>query len=200
MKKYVVILTLAAMLTSYGLAAQEIDLFNGKDLTGWTVYGTEKWYVEDGILICESGPDEGYGYLATDKHYKDFELTLEFQQEADGNSGVFIRSTVEGTKITGWQVEIAPPGHHTGGIYESYGRGWLIQPDEEKDQALKFGEWNTMKIRVVGDEVTSWLNGTEMVHLKDGKIGAGEGSIALQIHEGGGIKVRWRNIRLVMPQ
>lgn len=200
MKKYVVILTLAAMLTSYGLAAQEIDLFNGKDLTGWTVYGTEKWYVEDGILICESGPDEGYGYLATDKHYKDFELTLEFQQEADGNSGVFIRSTVEGTKITGWQVEIAPPGHHTGGIYESYGRGWLIQPDEEKDQALKFGEWNTMKIRVVGDEVTSWLNGTEMVHLKDGKIGSGEGSIALQIHEGGGIKVRWRNIRLVMPQ
>ncbi len=200
MKKYLVILTLAAMLTSYGLAAQEIDLFNGKDLTGWTVYGTEKWYVEDGILICESGPDEGYGYLATDKHYKDFELTLEFQQEADGNSGVFIRSTVEGTKITGWQVEIAPPGHHTGGIYESYGRGWLIQPDEEKDQALKFGEWNTMKIRVVGDEVTSWLNGTEMVHLKDEKIGAGEGSIALQIHEGGGIKVRWRNIRLVMPQ
>lgn len=94
---------------------------------------------------------------------------------------MFIRSTVDGTKVSGWQVEVAPPGSNTGGIYESYGRGWLIQPEPEKDSTLKMGEWNTMKIRVVGDEVTSWLNGTEMVHLKDQKIGKGKGSIALQI-------------------
>jgi len=67
----------------------QTSLFNGKDLKGWTPYGTEKWYVEDGLLICESGPDKAYGYLATDKHYKNFELNLEFKQEADGNSGVF---------------------------------------------------------------------------------------------------------------
>jgi len=201
MKNYLVLLLMAGMLFSSLLSAQEIDLFNGKDLTGWTVYGTEKWYVDDnGYLVCESGPDAQYGYLATDKHYKNFELTLEFKQEADGNSGVFIRSTVEGTKVSGWQVEVAPPGHHTGGVYESYGRGWLIQPDEAKDKALKFGDWNTMKIRVMGDQITSWLNGTEMVSLTDEKIGEGEGSIALQIHEGGGIKVEWRNIRLVLPQ
>ena len=58
------------------------------------------------------------------------------------------------------------------------------------------GEWNTMKIRVDGDAVTSWLNGTEMVYLVDEKIGQGKGRIALQIHDGGGIKVRWRNIKL----
>ena len=104
--------------------------------------------------------------------------------------------TVEGTKVSGWQVEVAPPGDNTGGIYESYGRGWLIQPDPEKDKALKMGEWNTMKIRVVGSEVTTWLNGTEMVNLVDEKIGAGKGAIALQIHDGGGIKVSWRNIVL----
>ena len=200
MNKQLKIIPLLAMLVTTGLFAQKIELFNGKDLTGWTVYGTEKWYVEEGNLVCESGPDAGYGYLATDKHYKDFELTLEFQQEANGNSGVFIRSTVEGTKVSGWQVEVAPPGHHTGGIYESYGRGWLIQPSEEKDAALKFGEWNTMKIRVTGDQVTSWVNGVEMVTLSDEKIGQGEGSIALQIHDGGGIKVRWRNISLVVPE
>ena len=52
-------------------------------------------------------------------------MSLEFKQEADGNSGVFFRSTFEGTKVSGWQVEVAPPGKDTGGIYESYGRGWV---------------------------------------------------------------------------
>ncbi len=169
-------------------------LFNGENLDGWTAHGTERWYVEDGEIICESGPDGAYGYLSTDENYKDFELTLEFLQEADGNSGVFIRSSVEGTRVSGWQVEVAPPGHDTGGIYESYGRGWLIKPDPEKDKYLKMGEWNTLKIRAEGPTVTSWLNGEEMVTLTDEKIGEGKGGIALQIHDGGGIRVRWRNI------
>ena len=181
------------------LSAQEIELFNGADLNGWTVYGTEKWYVDNGLLVCESGPDKGYGYLATNEHYKDFELSLEFLQEADGNSGVFVRSTVEGTTVSGWQVEVAPPGHDTGGVYESYGREWLIKPEAGKPD-VKMGEWNTLKIRMIGDTLTSWLNGVEMVTLTDEKIGAGEGSIALQIHDGGGIKVKWRNIRLSLPQ
>ncbi|KYG72751.1 3-keto-disaccharide hydrolase [Roseivirga echinicomitans] len=173
-----------------------IDLFNGENLDGWVNHGEEKWYVEDGLLVCESGPAAQYGYLSTVDFYDDFELTLDFKQDANGNSGVFIRSTVEGTKVSGWQVEVAPPGDNTGGIYESYGRGWLIQPDKEKDKALKMGEWNSMKIRVVGSEVTTWLNGTQMVNLVDEKIGAGKGAIALQIHDGGGIKVSWRNIKL----
>jgi hypothetical protein len=172
------------------------SLFNGNNLDGWQNYGTEKWYVENGELICESGPDAQYGYLKTTKNYKDFVLELEFKQEANGNSGVFFRSTVDGTKVSGWQVEVAPPGKDTGGIYESYGRGWLIKPDPEKDKALKMGEWNHMKIKVVGSSVTTWLNGTEMIHINDEKIGAGIGGIALQIHDGGGIKVKWRNIYL----
>ena len=195
------LLILATMVLVSSMLTAQISLFNGKDLAGWKTYGTEKWYVEDGLLICESGPDKAYGYLATEKHYKDFELNLEFKQEANGNSGVFIRSTIEGTKITGWQVEVAQKrtsleGDATGGIYESYGRGWLIKPDMEKDKNLKAGEWNKMKIRVVGDKVTTWLNGVEMVTLTDEKIGQGEGSIALQIHDGGGIKVKWRNLVL----
>ncbi|PXX31478.1 uncharacterized protein DUF1080 [Arenibacter sp. ARW7G5Y1] len=196
--KNLVIVVLALMAIP-GIS-QEISLFNGKDLSGWTIYGTEKWYVEDGLLVSESGPDKQYGYLATDKYYDDFELTLEFKQEANGNSGVFVRSTVDGTKVSGWQVEVAPPGHNTGGVYESYGRGWLIKPDPEKDKVLKVGEWNTMKIKLSGNKLTSWLNGTEMVSITDDKIGAGKGAIALQIHDGGGIKVKWRNINIVLPQ
>ncbi len=180
--------------------AQEKNLFNGNNLDGWINYGTEKWYVEDGLLVSESGPDAAYGYLATEDFYKDFELSLEFLQEADGNSGVFVRSTIEGTKVTGWQVEVAPTGKHTGGVYESYGRGWLIKPEAEKEEVLKEGEWNTLKIRMVGDQLTSWLNGVEMVSITDEKIGQGGGRIALQIHDGGGIKVKWRNIKIILPE
>ena len=192
-KKLILILNLIFTST---LLSQSVSLFNGENLNGWNIHGTEKWYVENGNLICESGPDKEYGYLSTDKFYKDFELSIDFKQEADGNSGIFIRSTFDGTKVSGWQVEVAPPGSDSGGIYESYGRGWLIKPDKEKDKALKMGQWNTMKIRVLGDNVTSWLNGTQMVSLNDEKIGQGKGAIALQIHSGGGIKVRWKNILL----
>ena len=173
-------------------------LFNGIDLTGWKIYGTEKWYVKDNLLICESGPDKGYGYLATEKFYDNFILTLEFNQEFDGNSGVFFRSNIEGTKISGWQVEVAPPGNHSGGIYESYGRGWLIQPPSEYDDVVVLNQWNFMKIKVFNNEVTTWINGIKMININDDKIGKGVGSIALQIHDGGNIRVKWKNINIEM--
>ena len=187
--------SLAMWLTLSSVAAQS-SLFDGKNISGWQIHGTEKWYVENGELICESGPDKEYGYLSTLKSYKDFVLKLEFKQEANGNSGVFFRSSVNGTIIKGWQVEVAPIGQHTGGIYESYGRGWLIKPVPEKEKYLKMGEWNRLKIQVKGSKVTTYLNGHEMIQLQDDKIAAGEGGIALQIHSGGGIKVRWRNLKI----
>jgi hypothetical protein len=191
-----VLITLSSCSNKINTSQEGKSLFNGEDLSGWKVHGTEKWYVEDGELVCESGPDEEYGYLATNESFKDFELELDFKQEADGNSGVFIRSSLDGTKISGWQVEVAPPGNDTGGIYESYGRGWLEKIPDEKEDILKPGEWNHMKIRVVGDSVTTWLNGQQMVAISDEKIGDAEGSVALQIHSGGGIKVRWKNINI----
>ncbi len=193
MKKF---FTLIVILNLSVPVQAQINLFNGQNLDGWEINGTEKWYVEKGELICESGPDAEYGYLSTKEHYDNFELELEFKQEADGNSGVFFRSTVSGTIVNGWQVEVAPPNLHTGGIYESYGRGWLIKPDPAKDQYLKMGSWNTMKIIANGNKVTTYLNGHEMVEILDEKIGNGKGGIALQIHSGGGIKVKWRNIKL----
>jgi hypothetical protein len=194
--KYLLMLFCFPLISAGIFSAGFKKIFNGKDLTGWTIHGTEKWYVEKGELVCESGPDKQYGYLSTDKSYHNFILDLKFKLEANGNSGVFIRSGIEGTKINGWQVEVAPPDHHTGGIYESYGRGWLIQPKPEDEKALKANEWNDMRIQVINDEVTTWLNGKQIVYLKDDKIGKGKGFIALQIHDGGGIKVRWKNIRI----
>lgn len=197
LKPLLYLLFLFVLKTNY---AQTVNLFNGKNLQGWQVHGTELWYAEDGLLVCESGPDKAYGYLSTEAHYDNFDLSVDFKQEANGNSGIFFRSTIEGTKISGWQVEVAPPGSNSGGVYESYGRGWLIQPDKAKDKALKMGKWNTMRMRVVNDKVETWLNGTPMITLDDEKIGEGKGSIALQIHDGGGIKVKWKNIKLTPIQ
>ncbi|MFM9910258.1 MAG: DUF1080 domain-containing protein [Chitinophagaceae bacterium] len=195
MRNRFALLVLLLSVLSISTQAQK-KLFNGKNLKGWTINGTEKWYVENGELVCESGPDKQYGYLSTKKAYKNFFLTLRFKQEANGNSGVFFRSSIEGVKISGWQVEVAPLNDHTGGIYESYGRGWLIQPMPADEQFIKQGEWNELKIQVKDDEVTTWLNDHQMVFIKDEKIGKGEGFIALQIHDGGGIKVRWKKIIL----
>ena len=123
-------------------------------------------------------------------------LRLEFKQESNGNSGVFFRSNLNGTKITGWQVEVAPERNDSGGIYESYGRGWLYQIPEEKEHILKEGEWNEMVIKVEGNRVITWLNNEMMTDLRDAKIGAATGVVALQIHDSGGVKVKWRNIYL----
>jgi hypothetical protein len=194
--KYLLLTIVSSFLIPVLSFAQSSSLFNGKNLEGWIIYGTEKWYVEEGLLICESGDDKEYGYLGTVKNYKDFILTLEFKQNSNGNSGVFVRSTVDGTKINGWQVEVAPVGEHTGGVYESYGRGWLIKPTPNKEHILKVGEWNKMKIKMQDAQLTSWLNGTQMIEIEDQKIGQGEGGIILQIHSGGDVKVSWRNIEV----
>jgi hypothetical protein len=198
MKKYYLSFLLISILFSCieNQKLETISLFNGENLDGWIIYGTEKWYVEDYELVCESGPDKEYGYLGTEENFDDFILTLQFKQENNGNSGVFFRSSVDGTKVKGWQVEVAPPGLHSGGIYESYGRGWLIKPDSAKDSVVNMGEWNSMKIKVISDEVTTSINGTEMIKIKDSIIGKGIGGVALQIHDGGGIKVRWKNLKI----
>ena len=109
-------------------------LFNGKDLSGWKNNGDEKWVVDQGTILCESTANK-YGYLTTDKTYTNFVLRLKFKGEAEGNSGVFVHSRITGINpehgpdIEGMQVEVDPgKGKHTGGLYESGGRGWYRCP------------------------------------------------------------------------
>ena len=65
-----------------------VSLFNGKDLKGWVPVGNEKWDVESGTIHGQA-MTKGYGYLRTEKNFKDFHLSLRFKCEGDGNSGVF---------------------------------------------------------------------------------------------------------------
>lgn len=172
-------------------------LFNGNDLAGWQVFGSELWYVENGEIVCKNGPKKEYGYLGTRKYYDDFDLTLRFRQETTGTGGVFIRSYITtGINIAGWQVQIGPHGNNAGGIYESYGRGWLTELHPEKEDILRREDWNEMRIRVKGDSVITWLNGALMSELLDQQVGKGKGRIMLQIHKGGGNKIRFRDIIL----
>ena len=71
-----------------------------------------------------------------------------------------------------------------------------MQIPDEKESILKEGEWNTLRLRVEGNTVQTWLNGEEMISLDDEVFGNSTGRIMLQIHDGDNIKVLWRNFCL----
>lgn len=178
------------------LTPQWESLFNGKDLTGWRKVGQEKWVVEDGTIYGE-GITEEYGYLATEKDYQDFHLSLRFKCEADGNSGVYLHTKFEGdtTRITdGRQVEIDRViGHHTGGIYGD-GRGWIAWPAPNLETVIRPYDWNDMLIEVEGNHYVVHLNGMKVLDFTYPSPGSTSGSIALQLHSGGEGRMRFKDI------
>jgi len=168
-----------------------VPLFNGKDLSGWKANGAEKWIVERGTILGESTANK-YGYLTTEKTYRDFDLRLKFKSEADGNSGVFLHSRItsmnpeHGPDIEGMQVEVDPsPGKHTGGLYESGGREWVAMPAAKVEKALKPGEWNDLAVSVHGNHIVTHLNGVKVADFADPAPKFTGGVIGLQIHTGG---------------
>jgi hypothetical protein len=164
-----------------------IQLFNGKDLTGWQEIGKEKWEVQDGILHGRAVTKE-YGYLQTAKPYKDFHLSLHFKCNGDGNSGVFFHVGFKpGTADVsqGLQFEIdCSLGKHTGGIYGD-GRNWVVWPAPENEIVVRRGEWNEYLLRVEGNRYVARLNGVVMIDFTDPNPKSFDGPIALQLHSGG---------------
>ncbi len=191
------VLFISFSLAGVGFSGDEwTSLFNGKDLTGWRLHGGEKWVVEDGAILSESTTKK-YAYLATEKTYRDFVLKLRFKAEAPGNSGVFFRSTLDGTDIRGIQFEVDPsPRNLTGGLYESGGRMWLIKPTEEGQRAYKPGEWNEIELHAHGKRIRTVVNGVTVADYTDPEPRFHEGVIALQIHEGDDVKIRWKDIQI----
>ena len=192
----IVVTAMAQMAAKGGWVA----LFDGKDLTGWKKNGEEKWVAEKGTIVGESTANK-YGYLTTEKTYRDFDLRLKFKGEADGNSGLFLHARITGVDpehgpdIEGMQVEVDPgAGKHTGGLYESGGRGWVIMPTPDGERALKPGDWNDLEASVSGNHVAVRLNGVQVTDYTDSSPKFTDGVIALQIHTGGGVKMRWKDI------
>ncbi|MBZ0171061.1 MAG: DUF1080 domain-containing protein, partial [Phycisphaerales bacterium] len=188
--------------------AQWLDLFNGRDLTGWTqVNGTAPYTVEDGAIVGTYVTNSPNSFLATHRDFGDFVLEFEFRPDTDINSGVQFRShstpEYSDSRVHGPQYEIdTAPRAWTAGIYDGSRRGWLYQVglNPPARSLLKHNDWNTARIECAGQSVRTWLNGEPVAHLIDDR--AEPGFIALQVHAigendpGVGHTIRWRNIRV----
>jgi len=174
---------------------QWVKLFNGQDLSGWVEVGHEKWIVQDGTIHGEAVTKD-YGYLKTAKNYKDFELTLRFRCEGDGNSGVFFHTDFKpGTADVsqGLQFEIDQVVGHTGGIYGD-GRQWIVWPAPEFEGIIHRNDWNDYLLKVVANRYIARLNGVVIVDFTDPTPKSFDGSIALQLHSGGKGNMRFKDI------
>ena len=173
-----------------------VQLFNGKDLTGWVEVGKEKWVVKEGVIQGEALSKE-YGYLRTDKTYKDFQLTLKFKCLGEGNSGLFFHVDFKpGTPNVsqGLQFEIdCRIGQHTGGIYGD-GRKWIVWPAPENELVVRKGEWNEYLLKVEGNRYISRLNGVPMIDFTDPQPKSFDGFLALQLHSGGEGNMEFKDI------
>jgi hypothetical protein len=176
---------------------QWISLFDGTYLNGWTKIGAESWTVEDG-LIHGKGLTTAYGYLQTNKDYKDFQLSLRFKCVGDGNSGVFFHTGFKPGSVDttqGMQFEIdCEMMHHTAGVYGEDGRGWVVWPAPENEGVVRMGEWNDYLVEVDGNRYRSRLNGVQMVDFTDPKPSSFDGKIALQLHSGGRGNMQFKDI------
>ena len=149
-------------------------IFNGKDLSGWhisrtTHHGATGWYtVKDGVLFMQQQPFGQGGLLMTDKTYKDFDLYLELNPDAGFNSGIFLRSTESGSA---YQIEVVAPGESTANLIGEgirFSQPKYIGEKKPVMSVWKTGEWNSMRIRMVGEvpHVTTWVNGTQLYKLQ----------------------------------
>ncbi len=173
-----------------------VSLFNGKDLAGWVEIGKEKWAVENGV-IRGIAVTKDYGYLKTEKNYKDFQLAIKFKCNGDGNSGVFFHSefkpgTADITQGLQFEVDCAL-GKHTGGIYGD-GRNWIVWPAPENETVVRRGEWNEYLLTVVGNRYIARLNGVQMVDFTDPRPKSFDGGISLQLHSGGRGDMEFKDI------
>jgi hypothetical protein len=219
LRQFSLLLALIALAPAPAAADEEVELFNGKDLTGWTKRGGEAQYtVEDGMIVGRSVPDTPNTFLTTDREFADFILELDFKiDDVDFNSGIQIRSHSrpqgDGERVYGYQVEIDPKPDRawTAGIYYEGGdknrkAGWLddLTDNESARKAFRLGEWNHLRIVAKGNRLQTWLNGIQAVDFRDDdeKTYSPSGFIALQVHGVGNKRdtkeVRWKNIKLTL--
>jgi hypothetical protein len=207
---YLVAPIAAALTLSTNAQPQEVELFNGRDLSGWTtMFGGSAlaWAAVDGeIRVVEPGRG---GWLRTTRMYRDFDLSLEFIVPEGGNSGVGLRcSSVGDPAFTGFELQIFDSHGDEAGVSSCGAVYNAIAPSVQA--ALPAGEWNSYRIRVVGGTLDAWLNDVR-IHEAQPLDGRGyfrqpdqplpladrltTGYIAIQDHGEGGLRVR--NMRII---
>jgi len=137
-----------------------VPLFDGESLAGWEyVRDTVGWSAENGVLVCSG---EGRDWLRTARMYADFVLRLEYAISAGGNSGIFLRSLLEGRPAyNGMEMQIlddhgAPPTvSSSGAIYDA------VAPTV--NAARPSEQWNEVEVTCIGSRIAIVLNGEHIV-------------------------------------
>ena len=213
MKPITLFLALAALSTPAIAEHHEKDwkdLFNGKDLSGWTkLNGSHTYKVDDGTIVGTTAKNSPNSFLCTEQHYGDFELTFEVKVDDRLNSGVQIRSTTKDGKpngrVNGPQVEIEASGKkgaESGYLYGEASGGWMTPKDQLKPHKhFKDGEWNQYRVLAKGANIKVWINGEMISDLTDEEKFKShpKGFIGLQVHgvgKSGPFQVAWKNIKI----
>ena len=152
-----------------------INLFNGKDLTGWKqVNGKAKYEVVDGVIVGTAVKDTPNSFIITEKTYGDFILEVTFKIDEGINSGIQFRSlqgSGEDGRVMGYQMEVENNKDRgwSGGIYDEARRGWLypVELNPSAKSAYKWGDWNTYRIECIGTSIRTWVNGVPISYLVD---------------------------------
>lgn len=168
-----------------------IQLFNGKDLTGWKAMGENQWIVKDGVL---TSPKSGAN-LVTESTFNDFKLHIEFRYPEGSNSGVYLRGRYE------VQIEdnkgMEPSNILFAGIY-----GFLTPTEMVAKNA---GEWQQYDITLIGRRVTVIANGVPVIidrtipGITGGALDSKEGSPGPFFIQGDHGPIEYRNI-IVTPR
>ncbi|MDE0888088.1 MAG: DUF1080 domain-containing protein [Phycisphaerales bacterium] len=169
---------------------------------GWTVVGGPATFE---FKTTAKGQLEVHGYgsaprnafLTSPDTYGDFLLEFDVLINKDGgNSGVQIRSTIDGPRMFGYQIEIDPSDRAwSAGLYDEGRRGWLasLQDNVDARDAFAPGDWNHYKILAIGPRIRTWINDVPAVDHLD--FVDAQGRFGFQVHSGK-CDVRWRNIRI----
>ena len=177
-------------------------LFAENTLSGWDTFGTAKWTMKDGVLTGgQVGDPKRWGVVQTKKHFKDFELTLDFKIDEHGkyNSGVFLRRPTKKGIGPAYQINIGRGA--AGEPVGLYLDQWLHKGDE-KDAVRKPREWNRLRIRAIGPCIQVWLNEKSIVdftHKNPPAYLLKPGPIALQTYgaEGHNGWVQFRRMQII---
>lgn len=209
MKKglFLIVISLIS-LSTVAQQAKWQELFNGRNLKGWTkINGTADYKVVDKTIVGISKMGTPNTFMRSNKMYGDFILEFDFKVDDGLNSGVQFRSNSlkeyrDGT-VHGYQFEIDPSSRAwTGGIYDEARRGWLypMTYNPAGQKAFKNNEWNKARIEAIGNSIRTWVNGIQCSELLDDVTQTG--FIGLQVHSIGnkdleGKTVAWKNIRIM---
>jgi hypothetical protein len=186
-----------------------VSLFNGKDLTGWTLKGGVCTFkAKDGMIVGTCVPGSNSTYLSTERaDFTDFVFSCDMLWKVDCNTGVMFRAQTKPGKndtetVFGPQAEMegfSSDRHWSGGIYGQSCGGYFyplwLKEHKGARAAAQEGEWNRLTVSARGKVVKTWINGVPAAHwVDDGTYP--KGFFGLQIHKGTKGKVLFKNLRV----